>query len=82
MPTKDGLAGPVEDGKRKWKVVQYLSYNEIYLKCGCVMFETLGILCKHALFTLKKKKVMNFPTNTFWVDGLYLSGIYLVVVYR
>lgn len=41
--------GLVED-ERKWKVVQYSLYDEVYVGCSCTMFETIGIPCKHALY--------------------------------
>lgn len=58
--TSGGLyqVGLVEEDKQRRKVVEYSSTCSIDVRCGCSMFETLGILCKHALCMLKKKKVL------------------------
>lgn len=39
-----------------------------------VMFETLGVLCQHMLYILRRRKCWSFPNNAFWIDGPYLSG--------
>lgn len=36
-------------------------YNGVHVRCSSVLFDTLGILCQHALYVLKKKKVMELP---------------------
>lgn len=53
--------GLVEEDRQKWKVVQYSLCDGVNVRCSCTTFETIGILCKHALYMLKKKKVMELP---------------------
>lgn len=60
---KDGSSwwywvGCMEEEQRKWKVVNYTAYDGVSVKCSCALFETLRIMCQHALYVLKKKKVL------------------------
>lgn len=67
--------GRVEDDKRKCNMVQYPSYyGGIYIRCNSAIFETLGALCQHALYILKKNKVMELSKQYILVDRPYLSG--------
>uniref|UniRef100_A0A7N0VE28 SWIM-type domain-containing protein n=1 Tax=Kalanchoe fedtschenkoi TaxID=63787 RepID=A0A7N0VE28_KALFE len=47
---------------REQQTVEYDSEQQI-VRCSCAKFETDGILCKHALYILKKKKIKNLPKN-------------------
>lgn len=72
------VVGRWEEEKGKWKVVQYTTYDGVYVKCNCAMYETLGILCQHALYMLKKKKVMelseHYILSRWTVSGRYRVG--------
>lgn len=63
---KDGCSGwyrvgHVDEDQRRWKVVQYTAYEGPFVRCSCALFETQGILCQHALYIMKKKKVVDLP---------------------
>lgn len=79
--TSGGLyqVGLVEEDKQRCKVVEYSSICSIDVRCGCSMFETLGILCKHALCMLKKKKVLELSHSIYCLDGPCRSGIGWVI---
>uniref|UniRef100_A0A7N0VLE0 SWIM-type domain-containing protein n=2 Tax=Kalanchoe fedtschenkoi TaxID=63787 RepID=A0A7N0VLE0_KALFE len=44
------------------QIVEYDSKQQT-VRCSCAKFETDGILCKHALYILRKKKLKNFPKS-------------------
>lgn len=58
-------------------MVQYATYDGVYVKFNCAMYETLGIPCQHALYMLKKKKVMELPEH-YILSRWTLSGRYRV----
>lgn len=63
---KDGCSGwyrvgHVDEDQRRWKVVQYTAYDDPFVRCSCALFETAGILCQHALYIMRKKKVVVLP---------------------
>lgn len=64
--TKDACSGlyrvgQMEDDRRKWQVVQFTAYEGFRVRCSCALSKTMGVLCQHALYVLKKKKVMELP---------------------
>ena len=50
----------IEGGGRKVHVVYFNSSNNV-VTCNCKMFETLGLLCQHALRILIVKNVTELP---------------------
>lgn len=54
-------------GSALWRMIREMEASSVRLvqwgicRCSCAMFETLGVLCQHALYILKKKKVMELP---------------------
>ncbi|GLT54150.1 hypothetical protein SLA2020_273740 [Shorea laevis] len=53
---------------RNIKDVEYcVSYNEeeVEVKCSCALFETRGILCRHAHFCVDVKEVSELPQRYF-----------------
>lgn len=65
--------GRVEEERRKQKVVHFASYNVVQVRCSCSMFETMGFLCQHSLYILKRKQVLEFPEHNI-MDG-WTSGV-------
>lgn len=65
--------GCVEEERRKWKVVHFAAYNAVQVRCSCSMFETMGFLCQHSLYILKRKQVLEFPEHNI-MDG-WTSGV-------
>ncbi|KAK2972450.1 hypothetical protein RJ640_003876, partial [Escallonia rubra] len=53
--------GLITVDKGKWRTVYYDSSKDVKVSCACAKFETAGILCKHILYVLKKKKMTNLP---------------------
>ena len=49
----------IEGGGHRVRVVQFNSNNVV--TCSCKMFETLGLLCRHALRILIVKNVIELP---------------------
>ena len=45
--------------KERWKTVDYRISQDFRSTCSCAMFETQGILCKHILYVMKKKQIMD-----------------------
>lgn len=61
--------GRVEEERRKQKVVHFAAYNAVQVRCSCSMFETMGFLCQHSLYILKRKQVLEFPEHYYgWMD--------------
>ncbi|XP_061359028.1 protein FAR1-RELATED SEQUENCE 7-like [Gastrolobium bilobum] len=47
---------------KKWCAIVDYHLTEIFTAhCSCGKFETMGILCKHILYIMKKKQIMNLP---------------------
>ncbi|KAK2990353.1 hypothetical protein RJ640_000799 [Escallonia rubra] len=53
--------GLITVDKEKWRTVHYCSLENINATCSCAKFETAGILCKHIIYILKKKKITDLP---------------------
>ncbi|KAK2995203.1 hypothetical protein RJ640_000508 [Escallonia rubra] len=53
--------GLITVDKEKWRIVHYYSSESVKATCSCAKFETAGILCKHILYILKKKKIIDLP---------------------
>lgn len=67
--------GRVEEDRKKWKAVHYTTYDGVHVRCSCAMYKLLGILCQHALYMLKKKKVMKLPEHYILSRWTLVSGI-------
>ena len=52
----------IEGGGWRVRVVQFNSSNNV-VTCSCKMFETLGLLCRHALWILIVKNVTELPVQ-------------------
>ena len=50
----------IEEGCQRVRVVHFNFSNNV-VKCSCKMFETLGLLCRHALWLLNVKNVIELP---------------------
>lgn len=81
MLNKDGCSWwyrvrRVKEEQRKWKVVSLTVYNGVSVTCSYALFETLGILYQHALYILKKKKVLELPEQLprWTLSGRYHMG--------
>ena len=61
-----------------WRIVEFRFLNEVEVTCSCAKFETYGILCKHALYVMKKKHVKILPDRYIlprWtLDARYKVG--------
>ncbi|KAJ9552192.1 hypothetical protein OSB04_016237 [Centaurea solstitialis] len=61
-----------------WRIVKFRFLNEVEVTCSCANFETYGIMCKHALYVMKKKHVEILPNHYIlprWtVDARYKVG--------
>nr|GEX24426.1 hypothetical protein [Tanacetum cinerariifolium] len=53
--------GQVNIEKNLWRVVTFRLSNKVDITCSCAKFETHGMLCKHALYVLKKRHVETLP---------------------
>ncbi|KAK2981640.1 hypothetical protein RJ640_000206 [Escallonia rubra] len=53
--------GLITVDKEKWRTVHYYSSENVNATCSCAKFETAGILCKHIIYILKKKKITDLP---------------------
>nr|GEW68209.1 hypothetical protein [Tanacetum cinerariifolium] len=49
--------GQVNIEKFYWRIVTFRLSNKVDITCSCAKFETHGMLCKHALYVLKKRHV-------------------------
>lgn len=71
-------------GSGVWKktigseIVHYTTYNEVFDRCGCALFEKLGILCQHEFYVLKKKKARELPEHYILSRWTFLSVMFLV----
>ncbi|XP_058102343.1 protein FAR1-RELATED SEQUENCE 5-like isoform X2 [Magnolia sinica] len=52
---------PFEDQRRAWTVT--LNMSERKTSCSCLMFESCGILCRHALIVLTVSNFMTLPSH-------------------
>ena len=52
----------IEEGHQKVCTVQFNSLNND-VTCSCKMFETLGLLCRHALRVINVKNITQVPTQ-------------------
>ncbi|KAK2993488.1 hypothetical protein RJ640_015172 [Escallonia rubra] len=55
--------GPIIVEKEKWKIVCGHSSVDFRATCSCAKFETEGMLCKHILYIMKKKKLIDLPKH-------------------
>ncbi|GJR75310.1 FAR1-related sequence 5-like protein [Tanacetum coccineum] len=55
--------GQVNIEKNHWRVVTFRLSNKVDITCSCAKFETHGMLCKHALYVLKKRHVETLPDH-------------------
>lgn len=53
--------GLVNVDKDLWRTVKYYTVEGFKAICSCSKFETHGILCKHILYVMKKKKIASLP---------------------
>lgn len=53
----------MEEDKRKRKLIHYTAYERVHVRYNFSFYKMIGILCKHALYELKKKKVMELPEH-------------------
>ncbi|XP_061366892.1 protein FAR1-RELATED SEQUENCE 5-like [Gastrolobium bilobum] len=53
--------GSPEVDKEWWAIVKFHLTESFTAQCSCAKFETMGILCKHILYIMKKKQVMTLP---------------------
>ncbi|KAK2976731.1 hypothetical protein RJ640_018204 [Escallonia rubra] len=53
--------GLITIDKEKWQTVHYYSSKSVKVTCSCAKLETAGILCKHIIYILKKKKITDLP---------------------
>ncbi|KAK2969093.1 hypothetical protein RJ640_013780, partial [Escallonia rubra] len=53
--------GLITVDKEKWRTSHYYSSESVKATCSCAKFETAGILCKHIIYILKKKKIIDLP---------------------
>ncbi|XP_061343800.1 protein FAR1-RELATED SEQUENCE 5-like [Gastrolobium bilobum] len=53
--------GSREVDKKWWAIVDYHLKETFTDRCSCAKFETMGILCRHILYIMKKKQMMTFP---------------------
>ncbi|XP_061355857.1 protein FAR1-RELATED SEQUENCE 5-like [Gastrolobium bilobum] len=53
--------GSPEVDKEWWEIVEYHLTESFTAHCSCAKFETMGILCKHILYIMKKKQIMTLP---------------------
>ncbi|KAJ9535115.1 hypothetical protein OSB04_un001806, partial [Centaurea solstitialis] len=60
-----------------WRIVKFRFLNEVEVTCSCAKFETYGILCKHALYVMKKKHVEILP-NLYILPRWTLDARYKV----
>ncbi|XP_061340011.1 protein FAR1-RELATED SEQUENCE 5-like [Gastrolobium bilobum] len=48
--------------EKEWLAVVKYHLTECFTaQCSCAKFETMGILCKHILYIMKKKQIMTLP---------------------
>ncbi|KAK2965675.1 hypothetical protein RJ640_001095, partial [Escallonia rubra] len=57
------IVGFIDDDKSRWRLVNYDNREGVRATCSCAKFETEGILCKHILYIMRKKKVMALPEH-------------------
>ncbi|GJY86281.1 FAR1-related sequence 5-like protein [Tanacetum coccineum] len=55
--------GQVNIEKIYWRIVTFRLSNKVDITCSCAKFETHGMLCKHALYVLKKRHVETLPDH-------------------
>ncbi|KAI3514158.1 hypothetical protein L1887_12477 [Cichorium endivia] len=55
--------GQVNIDKSYWRVVTFHFLDKLNVTCSCAKYETYGILCKHALYVMKKRHVENLPDH-------------------
>ncbi|GJY63659.1 FAR1-related sequence 5-like protein [Tanacetum coccineum] len=55
--------GQVNIEKKYWRIVTFRLSDKVDITCSCAKFETLGMLCKHALYDLKKRNIETFPNH-------------------
>ncbi|XP_061359485.1 protein FAR1-RELATED SEQUENCE 5-like [Gastrolobium bilobum] len=53
--------GSPEVDKEWWAIVEYHLTETFTANCSCAKFETIGILCKHILYIMKKKQIKIIP---------------------
>ncbi|XP_061341451.1 protein FAR1-RELATED SEQUENCE 5-like [Gastrolobium bilobum] len=74
IATKENLimyrVGSREVDKEMWAIVEYHLTESFTTQCSCAKFETMGILCKHILYIMKKKQIMTLPEKISCLDGL------------
>ncbi|GJS71887.1 FAR1-related sequence 5-like protein [Tanacetum coccineum] len=49
--------------KKSWRIVTFRLSDKVDITCSCAKFETHGMLCKHALYVLKKRNVETLPDH-------------------
>nr|KAJ0188143.1 hypothetical protein LSAT_V11C900487820 [Lactuca sativa] len=55
--------GQLDVDKKNWRIVTFLSLDQVNITCYCAKYETNGILCKHSLYVMKKKHVKELMSS-------------------
>ncbi|GKB26514.1 FAR1-related sequence 5-like protein [Tanacetum coccineum] len=55
--------GQVNIEKKYWRIVTFRLSDKVDITCSCAKFETHEMLCKHALYVLKKRNVETLPDH-------------------
>ncbi|XP_061373449.1 protein FAR1-RELATED SEQUENCE 5-like [Gastrolobium bilobum] len=70
--------GSREVDKKWWAIVDYHLEETFTAHCSCAKFETMGILCRHTLYIMKKKQIMTLPEkyilSRWTMDASYRVG--------
>ena len=66
---EDNFTYSLSSGESRRIHIVRFNWAELSICCDCKLFETLGLLCCHALRVFLVNNVNNIPDNIYQVDG-------------